>query len=588
MHIEDITFRFINWKSWLLVLSLVAFPSASLATNHYVWCGATGRKTGADFTDAYTDLPVSLTRGDTYYVAGSSSCSYGAHTFNDALSETTVISILHATSAQSGVVGYASSMATTSARWLTTSGRTIWHIDTGYYVFNGEFGSVGTAEPTMGTFGFYLANSADGITGIEVDSSVNNATISNLTFDHIEANGGPLNITNLNTGSEAFFAKWPFGASFTYSTANVSFYEDYFHDWETGIFQLNAPSYYTVDHSWMARILFTHSTHGNGAAINPGGSTENATNLTFSNDTWEDICGTSAITLMNGTIKKIVIYGNTFFQRTNTEIFPGTSTPTECNGDGQIGDLGNTGQPGVDGAFIYNNTFYNCSTGGRCGVDFTNPTATNIVQTDNLFVNNENVRVTTSCAGCIDSYNTFINSELQGAYRCTGTGDSCQGISTVLSSASVTSNVADVVISSGHGLSLGTPVLVMSSQVSGGAPCGIDTYYPYPRVSEIVSSTEFKYKVQQVVPDARCQAGRGVIFASPITSPFPSTTSTNLTLSADTVAMHLNDGVTLPSPYNVDPNGTPRGTNGHWDRGAYQFLGAPLLDPPTHLTVRVE
>jgi hypothetical protein len=32
----------------------------------------------------------------------------------------------------------------------------------------------------------------------------------------------------------------------------------------------------------------------------------------------------------------------------------------------------------------------------------------------------------------------------------------------------------------------------------------------------------------------------------------------------------LKDGTTLPSPYNLDLLGAPRGTNGIWDRGAYQ------------------
>jgi hypothetical protein len=48
---------------------LIALPTMASAANHYVRAGASGNGSGADWTNAYTDLPGSLTRGDTYYVA---------------------------------------------------------------------------------------------------------------------------------------------------------------------------------------------------------------------------------------------------------------------------------------------------------------------------------------------------------------------------------------------------------------------------------------------------------------------------------------------------------------------------------------
>jgi hypothetical protein len=47
----------------------------------------------------------------------------------------------------------------------------------------------------------------------------------------------------------------------------------------------------------------------------------------------------------------------------------------------------------------------------------------------------------------------------------------------------------------------------------------------------------------------------------------------------------VNGGVSLSSPYNVDRDGTTRGTDGKWDRGAYEYLGAPVVPPaaPTNL-----
>ena len=40
-------------------------------------------------------------------------------------------------------------------------------------------------------------------------------------------------------------------------------------------------------------------------------------------------------------------------------------------------------------------------------------------------------------------------------------------------------------------------------------------------------------------------------------------------------------GLTMPPPYNVDRLGNPRGADGVWDRGAFEFAGAPDTTPPT-------
>lgn len=62
----------------------------------------------------------------------------------------------------------------------------------------------------------------------------------------------------------------------------------------------------------------------------------------------------------------------------------------------------------------------------------------------------------------------------------------------------------------------------------------------------------------------------------------------NFQLSSETVNPHLNDGVTLSAPYNLDLLGATRGADGTWDRGAYEFnTGAPppKPNPPTNLNV---
>jgi hypothetical protein len=44
------------------------------------------------------------------------------------------------------------------------------------------------------------------------------------------------------------------------------------------------------------------------------------------------------------------------------------------------------------------------------------------------------------------------------------------------------------------------------------------------------------------------------------------------------------NGKTLSAPYNMDPDGNTRGTNGHWYMGAYQYVTSNSPAPPTNLT----
>jgi hypothetical protein len=63
--------------------------------------------------------------------------------------------------------------------------------------------------------------------------------------------------------------------------------------------------------------------------------------------------------------------------------------------------------------------------------------------------------------------------------------------------------------------------------------------------------------------------------------PFVNAAGLDFNLKADTAA-----GLTLASPYNVDPMGTLRGVSGIFDRGAFQYKGSNpsiVLTPPTNL-----
>lgn len=54
-------------------------------------------------------------------------------------------------------------------------------------------------------------------------------------------------------------------------------------------------------------------------------------------------------------------------------------------------------------------------------------------------------------------------------------------------------------------------------------------------------------------------------------------------LASDTVDPHLNDGIPLPAPYDVDFTGAQRGGGSNWDRGAFAFN--PVVSPPAAPTI---
>jgi hypothetical protein len=75
---------------------------------------------------------------------------------------------------------------------------------------------------------------------------------------------------------------------------------------------------------------------------------------------------------------------------------------------------------------------------------------------------------------------------------------------------------------------------------------------------------------------------------SPAANPFVSELTGDFHFSSGAVVAHLNDGTTLPPPYNTDLTGAPRGQNGTWERGAFEsHLASSAPDPPTNLSVTV-
>ena len=118
-----------------LVFTLSLLGSTAYAATRYVRPGATGSNTGTDWANAYTALPSSLVRGDTYYLADG---TYGSYSFDDNASGTNVIYIKKATSADHGdATGWSDSYGAGTALFSLWSFGGAPSGNGGYYNLNG-------------------------------------------------------------------------------------------------------------------------------------------------------------------------------------------------------------------------------------------------------------------------------------------------------------------------------------------------------------------------------------------------------------------------------------------------------------------
>jgi len=213
--------------SIVLILSVLATPCCAgqceTAGSCYITPAGAGAKTGVDWNNANADLPSSLTRGVTYFLAGSTT-SYASHVFNDPDSGTSTITIYKAVDCSAGsnhttvpycpggsaplyssgngpqiISGWSSSFGTSAATWTDTpqsdpesriSGA-FWGFCSDYYTIDGIAGS--TSPTSVGGQGFMLGTQNNrGLITIG-ECSPSPAGLTNISFNHVEVGGtGPM------------------------------------------------------------------------------------------------------------------------------------------------------------------------------------------------------------------------------------------------------------------------------------------------------------------------------------------------------------------------------------------------------------
>jgi hypothetical protein len=376
----------------VLLMCGQALANYAFAADHFVRAGATGTGTGNDWTNAYTTLPPTLIRGDTYYIADG---TYGSYNFDDPLSGSSTIYIKKATIGSHGTdTGWSNTYGDEEA--LFSSSGNVFQIKTGYLDIDGQMGS---GKSPKG-YGFRLYSTANRCnTGQNMLAYAGNIT--NLAVRHVEFdwNNGT---SACNGGVTRSFE------SGTNTSDYVTIENNYFHHSSGYVFYLGNYTGRPVQNHYTIKNNYFYS-NGGGGSVDQHWELMWLTDLKNSNiynNTIEDTYGSvDAQTgwVMLGGADTVNIYGNLFFCSTNCAV----------GGNGLIATWSNDTYK-CNAIHIFNNTFANISGGYGPKIYFKHNSVadTDIQAKNNLYYNS---------AFSWTGVNNQMNEACGGGQGCSGT-----------------------------------------------------------------------------------------------------------------------------------------------------------------------
>jgi hypothetical protein len=305
---------------------LIGATLQAQAADRYVRQGASGTGSGSDWTNAYTTLPGSLTRGDTYYIADG---TYSGYTFDDANSGTTLITIKKATVASHG----------TNTGWSEVFGDGVAaftgqiNFTTSNWVFDGVVG--GGPDSWTSGHGFKVTN-------MNGTPALRTGAVSSITMRHVEMVG--------NDGSNQGGGSIANDGLAVYGGTNITLSHYYIHDMGRCIFFLSTQNF-VAEYGYTGDFTSTSSTHAELASI--WNFVIAPHHVTFRYNVFAHIEGTGGLIFDNvytPTQTGMEIYGNVFYR------------PSGDSWDVANGVIGGwTGGNGEEfhNVYVYNNTFIN-------------------------------------------------------------------------------------------------------------------------------------------------------------------------------------------------------------------------------------
>jgi len=308
------------------LISFFLIINISFAANHYVREGANGN--GTDWNNAFGQLPSTLIRGDTYYIADG---NYPDYTFDDPVYGTTFIIVRKATKGDHGTdVGWNDSYGDGVANWglLKFKGS--------YYIFDGVTGG-GPGSWTSG-YGFKISRNDNVIFVMFSDKyggPSDRIDVSDIIIRHIELEGK----SPVEPGWGSGFNATASGAK----TSNVTISYCYTHDIGDPHFYWQGAKNIIVEYCYITRNASSPEHHGVGFRM------DECSDITFRYNMMSDMTGTGFFGGYTGTISNVSIYGNVFY---HTLGYPNSF------GNGVIYTV-DSGLPTVIDWSIHNNSFVN-------------------------------------------------------------------------------------------------------------------------------------------------------------------------------------------------------------------------------------
>jgi len=348
-----------------LLLVILLFPNLSIGANHYIRAGASGNLSGTDWINAYNDLPSTLVRGDTYYVAAG---TYSGYNFDDDESGSSYIYIKKATISDHGTsIGWNNFYGEGEAIFNggITFGSSFWEID----------GSVGSGQSGHG-----IRIQSNGSQKVVAMSNQSHIHIRHCNLDHQG------NVSQ--SGLDIIYAN-----SVRVSSTDIQISYCYLHDCGRCPILLTHTNNSIIEYCYISRNKLYQSDHSEGYSANFGGTDQGHNVVRF--NIWKDIGGTGQI-MITGDYWDI--YGNLFY-------WTGTGYPN--NTDCVVGNWSGKDQAVFGSSFVkvYNNTIVDISGGGTidCEIYFY-PGEQGNEAFNNLWVNCRSARITNAN---IQSSNVF-------------------------------------------------------------------------------------------------------------------------------------------------------------------------------------
>jgi len=340
---------------------------------YYVRDGATGRGDGSDWTNAYTDLPTSLERGATYWVADGDYS--GSHTFNDPEQGSEYITIKKAVDGMehgSASDWNGATMGSGVARFIIPDGASPYSFSfkTGYYIIDGQVGG-GPGQWDSG-FGFRFDTETRDSDGRWANFGLGDSSEapSYLEFRHLEI---------YNPNRDPYDTDMGWYSDTGHSSQHITISRCYWHDGRFFIDSRHSKNW-TIEYSYIARNNPDYEGSPQGEFWQAHG---NDSYHILRYNIFEDGFGTAAIAMKKfGHLDHFgwEFYGNVFY-----------STPNFDNGfgNGVIADTNKCVRDGVtchtSDMKIYNNVFINIEGVNAAPVYFRSPITENNEVYNNIF-----------------------------------------------------------------------------------------------------------------------------------------------------------------------------------------------------------